>query len=136
MTHIPELALAVLVVAGVAACGARAVGVNWGTAASHPLPPEKVVELLKANKISKVRLSDADPGVLRALSGSDIAVTVGIPDEMLRSLNSSPKAAEGWVHDNLTRYIPGVKIQYDMIIFLVFFSEFAIALLLDPRISD
>ncbi|OUZ99164.1 Glycoside hydrolase [Macleaya cordata] len=94
----------------------QAIGVNWGTSASHPLPPSKVVELLKANKISKVKLFDADPTVLESLSGSGIDVTVGIPNSMLKSLNASKKAAESWVHNNLTRYLSdgggGVKIEY------------------------
>lgn len=81
------------------------IGVNWGTAASHPLPPQKVVELLKANSIGKVKLFDADPLVLQSLSGSKFRVTVGIPNSMLRSLNASLKAAESWVHDNLTRFV-------------------------------
>lgn len=89
---------------------------NWGTTASHPLPPTKVVELLKANNITKVKLFDADPLVLQALSGSNIGVTVGIPNSMLKSLNSSKKAAESWVHDNVTRYFSGgtnrVRIEY------------------------
>lgn len=83
----------------------ESIGVNWGTAASHPLPPSKVVELLKANSIGKVRLFDADPLILQSLSGSKIRVTVGIPNAMLRSLNASLKAAESWVHDNLTRFV-------------------------------
>ncbi|XP_027090637.1 glucan endo-1,3-beta-glucosidase 9-like [Coffea arabica] len=82
-----------------------AIGVNWGTSASHPLPPAQVVQLLKANNVTKVKLFDADPDVLQALAGSNIYVTVGIPNSMLRSLNSSLKAAESWVHDNLTRYV-------------------------------
>ncbi|XP_044504959.1 glucan endo-1,3-beta-glucosidase 9-like [Mangifera indica] len=93
------------------------IGVNWGTASSHPLPPPKVVELLKSNDITKVKLFDADPVVLQALSGSNIAVTVAIPNSMLKSLNSSKKAAESWVHDNVTRYISPdggsrVRIEY------------------------
>jgi len=83
-----------------------AVGVNWGTMASHPLPPLKVVKLLKSNNINKVKLFDANSDVLQSLSGSNVAVTVGIPNAMLRSLNSSKKAADSWVHDNVTRYIP------------------------------
>ncbi|KAJ4970604.1 hypothetical protein NE237_003703 [Protea cynaroides] len=93
----------------------RAIGVNWGTSASHPLPPTKVVELLKSNNISKVRLFDADPLVLRALSGSRIGVTIGIPNLMLKSLNSSKKVAQSWVHDNVTRYFTnggGIQIEY------------------------
>nr|DAD26326.1 TPA_asm: hypothetical protein HUJ06_027794 [Nelumbo nucifera] len=85
--------------------GVQGIGVNWGTSASHPLPPPKVVELLKSNNVSKVKLFDADPLVLESLSGSGINVIAGIPNSMLKSLSSSKKAAESWVHDNLTRYI-------------------------------
>ncbi|XP_065873054.1 glucan endo-1,3-beta-glucosidase 9 [Euphorbia lathyris] len=95
---------------------AAAIGVNWGTTASHPLPPAKVMELLKLNNMSKVKLFDADPPLLQALSGSSIGVTVGIPNSMLKSLNSSKKAAEIWVHDNVTRYFSAgsskVRIEY------------------------
>ena len=98
-----------------------AIGVNWGTAASHPLPPPKVVELLKSNNIPRVKLFDADPVVLQSLSGSNIHVTLGIPNSMLRSLNSSKKAAESWVHDNLTRYYSdaasGIRIEYVLPLF-------------------
>ncbi|KZV25759.1 glucan endo-1,3-beta-glucosidase 9 [Dorcoceras hygrometricum] len=98
--------LAVLVVACLAyTVNAQGIGVNWGREASHPLPPPKVVELLKANNIAKVKLFDADPLVLESLSGSNIHVIVGIPNFMLRRLNSSFKAAESWVHENLTRFV-------------------------------
>ncbi|KAM0064122.1 putative glucan endo-1,3-beta-D-glucosidase [Helianthus debilis subsp. tardiflorus] len=91
----------------------QSIGVNWGTSASHPLPPSKVVELLKLNKITKVKLFDSNPQVLEALSNSLIDVTVGIPNSMLRTLNSSVKSAETWVHDNLTRYLSArTRIEY------------------------
>ncbi|XP_045823044.1 glucan endo-1,3-beta-glucosidase 9 [Trifolium pratense] len=94
----------------------EAIGVNWGTMASHPLSPVKVVKLLKSNNINKVKLFDAKPDVLQALSGSNIGVTVGVPNVMLKSLNSSRKAADSWVHDNVTRYVSNgggaAKIEY------------------------
>ncbi|KAK0572671.1 hypothetical protein LWI29_035148 [Acer saccharum] len=40
-------------------------GVNWGTQASHPLPPETIVRLLRGNGLSRVKLFDADYGTLR-----------------------------------------------------------------------
>lgn len=99
--------------------GSVAVGVNWGTTASHPLPPAKVVQLMKSNNITRVKLFDADPLVLEALSGSNLGVTMGIPNGLLRSLNSSKKAAQTWVHDNVTRYVSSggsrVKIEYDLL---------------------
>ncbi|CAO2840038.1 unnamed protein product [Amaranthus hypochondriacus] len=92
------------------------IGVNWGRNASHPLPPSQVVQLLKLNNVAKVRLFEADPFVLQALQGSKIEVILGIPNSMLPKLNSSFKAAQSWVHDNLTRYLsdssPKVRIQY------------------------
>ncbi|GAB2286088.1 hypothetical protein Dimus_020512 [Dionaea muscipula] len=98
---------------------AAAVGVNWGGNASHPLPAPKVVELLRANGITKVKLSDANPAALQSLSGSNIRVIIGIPNSLLETFNSSLKASESWVHDNLTRYVSGrssgggkVRIEY------------------------
>lgn len=104
------------------ACAAQAVGVNWGTEASHPLPAPKVVKLLKSNNINKVKLFDANSSVLLALSGSNVAVTVGIPNILLRSLNSSKKAADSWVHDNVTRYVSngGSVARIEYVKFLAF----------------
>ncbi|KAL4189657.1 hypothetical protein AMTRI_Chr08g208240 [Amborella trichopoda] len=80
------------------------VGVNWGSLSSNPLPPAIVVNVLLANNVSKVKLDDADPLALEALSGTGIRVMVGIPNSMLKALNSSKLAASAWVHDNITRY--------------------------------
>ncbi|KAK9095721.1 hypothetical protein Sjap_021218 [Stephania japonica] len=81
------------------------IGVNWGTVASHRLSPATVVDLLKDNNIQKVKLFDADPSSLEALMGTGIQVMVGIPNEMLSLLASSPATADMWVRQNLSRYI-------------------------------
>lgn len=82
-----------------------AVGVNWGTISFHRLNPSTVVDLLKNNKISKVKIFDTDPGVLKALMGSGIQVMVGIPNEMLAALSSSTAASDFWVRQNVTSYV-------------------------------
>ncbi|KAJ8753131.1 hypothetical protein K2173_017690 [Erythroxylum novogranatense] len=90
------------------------IGANWGTQSTHPLPPETVVKLLKENGIQKVKLFDADYGVLNALGKSGIEVMVGIPNDMLSSLASSVKAAERWVSKNVSTHITSnnVNIRY------------------------
>ncbi|KAL0363100.1 UNVERIFIED_CONTAM: Glucan endo-1,3-beta-glucosidase 5 [Sesamum calycinum] len=90
------------------------IGVNWGTISFHRLSPETVVDLLKDNKIGKVKLFDADPTVMRALMGSGIEVMVGIPNEMLAVLSSSTAASDLWVSQNVSRYMVkgGVNIKY------------------------
>ncbi|CAA2982305.1 glucan endo-1,3-beta-glucosidase 5-like [Olea europaea subsp. europaea] len=89
-------------------------GCNWGTRATHPLPGNIVVKLMKDNGFNKVKLFEADPLALRALGRSGIQVMVGIPNDMLASLASSVSVAEEWVSRNVSYYISnrGVDIRY------------------------
>ncbi|KAF7065055.1 hypothetical protein CFC21_071228 [Triticum aestivum] len=92
-----------------------AVGVNWGTLSSHRAPPAVVVDLLRANRIGKVKLFDADAGVLRALARSGIEVMVGLTNGELAGIAGSPAAADAWVAQNVSRYVGrggGVDIRY------------------------
>ncbi|XWS28190.1 hypothetical protein CRYUN_Cryun25bG0044300 [Craigia yunnanensis] len=95
-------------------CGVSGIGVNWGTQASHPLPPGTIVKLLRDNGFQKVKLFDADYGTLKALGKSGIEVMVGIPNDMLASMGGSIKAAEKWVAKNVSEHITSnnVNIRY------------------------
>lgn len=90
---------------------ASSIGANWGTQASHPLPPDIVVRMLRENGIQKVKLFDAEYDTLRALGKSRIEVMVGIPNEMLSTLASSLKAAEKWVSKNVSTHINTDKVN-------------------------
>ncbi|RCV41607.1 hypothetical protein SETIT_9G150500v2 [Setaria italica] len=104
-------ALVVALVAGLPAAGA--LGVNWGTMATHRLPSGTVVRMLQDNGIRKVKLFDADPGPMDALAGSGIEVMVGIPNNMLDMMTDYGTARD-WVHENVSRYNfdGGVTIKY------------------------
>ncbi|OMO91107.1 Glycoside hydrolase, family 17 [Corchorus olitorius] len=86
------------------------IGANWGTQATHPLPPSIVVKMLKDNGFEKVKLFDADANILKALSKSGIQVMVGIPNDMLLSLANSEQAAQNWVAQNVSSH--AVDIRY------------------------
>lgn len=94
--------------------GAMTIGANWGTQASHPLPPETVVRLLRENGIQKVKLFDADYDTLKVLGKTGIEVMVGIPNDLLASLAGSMKAAEKWVSKNVSAHVTNnnVNIRY------------------------
>lgn len=89
------------------------IGVNWGTISLHKMSPSTVVDLLKDNKIQKVKLFDADPDVMKGLMGSGLEVMVGIPNDMLALLSSSTVASDLWVSQNVSRYMVkgGVNIR-------------------------
>lgn len=94
------------------AVSAGGIGANWGTQASHPLPPSTVVRMLRDNGFQKVKLFDADTGTMGALRKSGLEVMVGIPNDMLAMLASSSKAAQNWVSSNVSAYIDhGVNIR-------------------------
>ncbi|CAA6670013.1 unnamed protein product [Spirodela intermedia] len=59
------------------------VGVNYGRVANNLPPPAKVVALLRSYGVTEVKLYDADPAVLSALSKSGIGVVVALPNELL-----------------------------------------------------
>lgn len=98
-----------------------AIGVNWGTLSSHRLKPSTVVNLLRDNKISKVKLFEADPAILKALMGSAIQVMVGIPNEMLSLLGGSSVAADYWVQRNVSAFMTkgGADIRFFFFFFLI-----------------
>lgn len=87
------------------------IGANWGTQASHPLPPDTVVRLLKDNGFQRVKLFDADYDTLNSLAKSGIEVMVGIPNDMLASLATSVKAAEKWVSKNVSAHISSNNVK-------------------------
>ena len=105
-------AAAVAVLSVAVLCGAaQAIGVNWGTQLSHPLPASTVVRLLQDNGFDKVKLFDAEDAILGALKGSGIQVMVGIPNDMLETMNSYGNA-EDWVKENVTAYGDKLKLKY------------------------
>ncbi|XP_077222529.1 glucan endo-1,3-beta-glucosidase 6-like [Tasmannia lanceolata] len=89
------------------------IGANLGTQTSHPLPPDVIVQMLQDNRFQKVKLFDADSGILDTLSNSPIEVMVGIPNDMLATLASSVNAAQTWVSKNVSSHIKkGVNVRY------------------------
>ncbi|GAV68972.1 Glyco_hydro_17 domain-containing protein/X8 domain-containing protein [Cephalotus follicularis] len=94
--------------------GSGSIGVNWGTLASHPLPPNIVVGMLKDNGITKVKIFDADSWTVSALAGTNIEVMVGIPNDQLKTLADSYGDCKDWVKENVTKHIynGGVNIKY------------------------
>lgn len=78
-------------------------GVNWGTQATHKLPPKMVVQMLKDNGITKVKLFDSASDTMSALAGSNIEVMVAIPNDQLLAMNSYDRA-EQWVKKNVSAY--------------------------------
>jgi hypothetical protein len=89
---------------------ALSIGVNYGQIANNLPSPSRVSWLLRSLKISKVKLFDADPWPVGALVDSGIEVMLGIPNDMLETMNSYGNAQD-WVKENVTSYGDKLKIK-------------------------
>lgn len=85
-------------------------GVNYGRISDNIPKPESVVTLLKANKIKNIRIYDADHDVLKALTGSQIEIIIGLGNEFLRDISISQDRAVEWVKANVEPFLPGTSI--------------------------
>ncbi|KNA22519.1 hypothetical protein SOVF_033520 [Spinacia oleracea] len=86
------------------------IGINYGRIADNLPTPEKVVQLLKTQGITRAKLYDTDSAVLKAFSGSGIALTVALPNENLTAAAGSQSFTDTWVQNNILPYQPDSKI--------------------------
>ncbi|OIW11480.1 hypothetical protein TanjilG_26846 [Lupinus angustifolius] len=86
-------------------------GVCYGRQGDNLPPPNDVVNLLKEQKIQRVRIYDPNQQVLEALQGSNIEVVLGIPNAYIQNISTSQENANKWVQDNVKTYA-NVKFRY------------------------
>lgn len=86
------------------------IGIDIGTHLSKLPPASDVVAILTDNKITHVRLFDADAHMLRALANTSIEVMVGVTNEEVLGIGQSPSVAAAWVNKNVAAYVPGTNI--------------------------
>ncbi|XP_073153541.1 lichenase-like [Henckelia pumila] len=86
-------------------------GVCYGILGSNLPPPTEMVSLCQQHGIRSVRIYDPNPEILQALSGSQISVMVGIPNQEIPAIAQNPVAAQEWVQNNIRRF-PGVSFKY------------------------
>ncbi|KAK9181784.1 hypothetical protein WN944_024923 [Citrus x changshan-huyou] len=87
-------------------------GVNYGLLGDNLPTPDKVIDLIKSNKINKVRIFEPKQAVLQALKDSNLELALGTRNEDLQSLATDPSAATKFVQENVVAYSPGVKFRY------------------------
>ncbi|KAL1548056.1 glucan endo-1,3-beta-glucosidase 11-like [Salvia divinorum] len=88
-----------------------ALGINYGQIANNLPHPESVVPLAKSMGITRIKLYDADPHVLKAFANTGVEFVVGLGNEYLSDV-TDPKQALSWVKSNVQCYLPATKISY------------------------
>lgn len=82
------------------------VGINIGTDVSNFLSPADLVAFLQLQKITHVRLYDANGDILKALAKTKIRVIISVPNNQLLGIGSSNSTAAAWIGRNVAAYYP------------------------------
>ncbi|XP_075508703.1 glucan endo-1,3-beta-glucosidase 11-like [Primulina tabacum] len=88
---------------------AWSLGINYGQIANNLPNPKSVVPLLKSMGVTRLKLYDADPHVLKAFANTGVEFIVGLGNEYLVQMKD-PKQAQAWVNNNVKCYLPATKI--------------------------
>ncbi|MBA0702932.1 hypothetical protein Goari_026845 [Gossypium aridum] len=92
---------------------AATLGICYGRVANNLPPTSEVINILKTNGISNVRIFDPDPFTLQSFSGTGINLMTGVPNEALPSLASgTPASALQWLQTNIFAHIVPSQIRY------------------------
>ncbi|KAK6932293.1 X8 domain [Dillenia turbinata] len=88
------------------------VGVSIGTDVSNFPSPSDLVSFLQFQKISHIRLYDADPQILKSLAKSKIRVIISVPNNQLLAIGSSNTTAATWIQRNVVAHYPETLITH------------------------
>ncbi|CAK9327590.1 unnamed protein product [Citrullus colocynthis] len=89
--------------------GATSLGINYGQIGNNLPSPDKVLDMLTALRITKVRIYDTNPQVLSAFANSKVEIIVTVENEMLAQL-MDPQQALRWVTTRIKPYVPATRI--------------------------
>ncbi|XP_010538536.1 PREDICTED: glucan endo-1,3-beta-glucosidase 14 isoform X1 [Tarenaya hassleriana] len=89
-------------------------GINYGQVGNNLPPPEKVIDLLTSLRITKTRIYDTNPQILKAFANSKIEIVVTIENQILPLL-TDPQQALRWVSSRIKPYFPATKITGIMV---------------------
>ncbi|KAJ4711096.1 Glucan endo-1,3-beta-glucosidase [Melia azedarach] len=92
---------------------AAPIGICYGRVADNLPSSSEVVNLLKSNGITNIRIFNPDPFTLQSFSGAGISLMIGVPNEILPSVASGgPIFSLQWLQTNIFPHIPPNQIRY------------------------
>ncbi|KAL8162892.1 hypothetical protein V2J09_014381 [Rumex salicifolius] len=93
----------------------RRIGVNYGTIGNNLLSPYQSIELIKSMNVGNVKLYDANPETLKLLAGTDLRVSIMVPNDEIPVLAANESMADQWIVNNVLPYLPRTIIRTIMV---------------------
>ncbi|KAK6926610.1 Glycoside hydrolase family 17 [Dillenia turbinata] len=87
-------------------------GVNYGELGDNLPMQTESVKLIQKLKANWVKLYSANPQILKALQGTNIPVSIMVPNQLISSISSNQTLTDQWVGSNLLPFYPKTKIRH------------------------
>ncbi|KAL6976306.1 hypothetical protein U1Q18_025094, partial [Sarracenia purpurea var. burkii] len=91
------------------------IGVNYGRLGNNLPSPERTIQLIKSMKAARVKIYDANPEILRLLSGTKIQVSIMVTNDQISSIASTQAVADEWVRENVLAHYPATMIRFILV---------------------
>ncbi|KAH0992528.1 hypothetical protein GBA52_004011 [Prunus armeniaca] len=88
------------------------IGINYGQLGNNLPSPNSSIELIKSMNAGRVKLYDANPEILNLLSGTNLQVSIMVPNSEISIIASNQAKADEWVRNNVLPYYPQTMIRY------------------------
>ncbi|KAL3328283.1 hypothetical protein AABB24_035756 [Solanum stoloniferum] len=88
------------------------VGICYGQLGNNLPIPKNSVDLIKGLKAKRVKIYDTNPQILEALKGTNLQVSVMVPNELINNISTNQTLADQWVKNNAVPFYPHTMIRY------------------------
>ncbi|KAL8143879.1 hypothetical protein V2J09_016911 [Rumex salicifolius] len=88
------------------------IGVNYGTLGNNLPSATTSIDLIKSINGSGVKIYGAQPEILKALNGTNLQVSVMIPNNLIINISTNQSMADEWIRINILPYYPQIHIRY------------------------
>ncbi|KAI5657343.1 hypothetical protein M9H77_26136 [Catharanthus roseus] len=88
------------------------IGVCYGTMGNYLPTPSKSVQFLQKIKAKQVKIYNPDSEILNSLKGTEIQVTIMVPNDLIINISSNQNLSDQWVQTNVVPFYPDTMIRY------------------------
>lgn len=89
----------------------RMIGINYGELGDNLPSPSQSINLIKTLKAGRVKIYGTNPDILKTLSGTNLQVSIMVPNQAIANISSSQSASDEWVRTNLLPFYPKTRIR-------------------------
>ncbi|KAI3409026.1 Glucan endo-1 [Psidium guajava] len=90
-------------------------GINYGRVGNNLPSLSRSIEHIRSMRAGRVKLYDANPEILKLLSGTEVQVSIMVQNREIPSIASSQVLADEWVRSNVLPYYPGTMIRFVLV---------------------